>query len=124
MTGRRKASEIPKAELVWMIARLRGVLYEAQGPAAMYSHQERVDVELDPEEVLSVLEETSFDDDLNETYTPHVESMLQRRRGDVSAERQTPLLEPEFDHLDHTLRTETALDILDRAFAQKGERDD
>ena len=52
---RRKASEITKAELVKMIARLRGVLYE---------------VNLDEtEEAADLLEETSFDDDLNETYS-------------------------------------------------------
>lgn len=54
---RRKASEISKAELVEMIANLRGMLYESR---------EEV---LDQEEIDELLGETTFDDDLNETYS-------------------------------------------------------
>lgn len=58
---RRKASEIPKAELVKMIAKLRGVVAEIYH----VGEQEMPDMG----ELERALAETSFDDDLNETYS-------------------------------------------------------
>lgn len=76
--SRRKASEISKAELVYMIARLRGVVAHCRDTAAMYEHQEYVDVEVDPIELLKALDLTAIDDDLNTTYSGYVEAEFER----------------------------------------------
>ncbi len=62
MTSKRKASDIPKAELVFIIAKLRGVLYNIDGSWKELDCDDR-------EEVKKVLKETAFDDDLNESYS-------------------------------------------------------
>lgn len=60
----RIASELSRAELVRMVFLLREQLKEGQSVAESYSHQERVDVEFDPNALLYALDETYFIDDL------------------------------------------------------------
>lgn len=59
-----RASELSKAALVRMIFQLRELLREGRSVATTYSHQERIDVEFNPQALLQTLDDTYFVDDL------------------------------------------------------------
>jgi hypothetical protein len=64
MERAQRASELSKAALVRMVFQLREMLREGQSVATMYSHQERIDVEFNPQALLQTLDDTYFVDDL------------------------------------------------------------